>query len=247
MKILVTIKRVIDANVRVQVKSDGSGVETASVKMAINPFDLIALEEALRLRERGQASEVVVVCVGASIAQDVLRTALAMGADRAILIEVPNRVEPLGIAKLLKAVVEEEAPGLVIMGKQSIDGDASQTGQILAALLDWPQATFISKLEIAGDTALATREVDGGLQTVEAKLPIVVTTDLRLNEPRYASLPNIMRAKSKPLLIRPAEDFAVDIAPRLEVLATIAPASRTRGRMLDSVAELAGILKAHAN
>jgi electron transfer flavoprotein beta subunit len=247
VKILVTIKRVIDANVRVQVKSDGSGVETASVKMAINPFDLIALEEALRLRERGQASEVVVVCVGASIAQDVLRTALAMGADRAILIEVPNRVEPLGIAKLLKAVVEEEAPGLVIMGKQSIDGDASQTGQILAALLDWPQATFISKLEIAGDTALATREVDGGLQTVEAKLPIVVTTDLRLNEPRYASLPNIMRAKSKPLLIRPAEDFAVDIAPRLEVLATIAPASRTRGRMLDSVAELAGILKAHAN
>jgi len=247
VKILVTIKRVIDANVRVQVKSDGTGVETASVKMAINPFDLIALEEALRLRERGEASEVVVVCVGASLAQDVLRTALAMGADRAILIDVANRVEPLCIAKLLKAVVDEEAPGLVIMGKQSIDGDASQTGQMLAALLDWPQATFISKLEITGDTALATREVDGGLQTLEANLPMVVTTDLRLNEPRYASLPNIMRAKSKPLSIRASTDFAVDLSPRLEVLATIAPASRTRGRMLDSVAELAGILKAHAN
>src|SRR5690606_9131065 len=220
MKVLVPVKRVVDANVKVRVKADGSGVELANVKMAMNPFDEIAVEEAIRQKEAGKVEEIVVVSVGPSQAAETLRTALAMGADRAILVKVDETVEPLGVAKVLKGVVEAEQPGLVVMGKQAIDDDSNQTGQMLAALLGWAQGTFASKVEIDGDKARVTREVDGGLQTVELKLPAIVTTDLRLNEPRYASLPNIMKAKKKPLDEKSPADFGADVAPRLKVVKT---------------------------
>jgi electron transfer flavoprotein beta subunit len=244
MKALVTAKRVIDANVRIQVRADGSGVETGATKMALNPFDQIALEEALRLREKGQVSEIVLVSIGPGSAQDVLRTGLAMGADRAVLIDVATRIEPLAVAKLLRALIEEEQPGIVIMGKQAIDSDASQTGQMLAALLDWPQATFISELTITGDRARVVREVDAGLQTLELDLPAVITADLRLNEPRYASLPNIMKAKTKPLVVRSAAEFGVDISPRTEILNTAMAPKRARSATIVSTSDLAGVIKA---
>lgn len=247
MKALVAAKRVIDANVRIQIRADGAGVETAGVKMAMNPFDLIALEEALRLREKGQVSEIVLVSIGPGSAQDALRSGLAMGADRAILVDVGGRIEPLGIAKLLKAVAEEEQPGIILMGKQAIDSDASQTGQMLAALLGWPQATFASEILLADGKARVVREVDAGLQTVELALPAVITTDLRLNSPRYASLPNIMKAKSKPLVVRSAAEFGVDIRPRLQIVSTMAPPARGRGAMLSSTAELADVIKSQLN
>ena len=247
MKALVAAKRVIDANVRIQIRADGAGVETAGVKMAMNPFDLIALEEALRLREKGQVSEIVLVSIGPGSAQDALRSGLAMGADRAILVDVDGRIEPLGIAKLLKAVAEEEQPGIILMGKQAIDSDASQTGQMLAALLGWPQATFASEILLADGKARVVREVDAGLQTVELALPAVITTDLRLNSPRYASLPNIMKAKSKPLVVRSAAEFGVDIRPRLQIVSTKAPPARGRGAMLSSTAELADVIKSQLN
>lgn len=247
MKVLVTAKRVIDPVMRIQLRSDGAGIETSGARMIINPFDQIALEEALRLRERGDASEVVLVTIGASAAQDILRTGLAMGADRAILVESADRIEPLAVAKLLRAVVEQEQPGLVLMGKQSIDSDASQTGQMLAALLRWPQATFISELRLASGRAVAVREVDAGLQTLSMALPAVVTTDLRLNEPRFASLPNIMKARSKPLAVVPAASYGVDLAPRLRIVSTREPPRRQRGTMLDTAVELAGILKTQLN
>ncbi len=211
MKILVPVKRVVDYNVKIRVKPDGSGVELANVKMSMNPFDEISVEEALRLKEAGKAEEVVVVSIGPAKAEETIRTALAMGADRGILIETEETVEPLAVAKLLKGVVEAEAPGLVIVGKQAIDDDSNQTGQMLAALLGWGQATFASKLELGADKATVTREVDGGLQTIDVKLPAIVTTDLRLNEPRYASLPNIMKAKKKPLDKKSPSDFGVDV------------------------------------
>lgn len=247
MKALVAAKRVVDANVRIQVRADGSGVETTGAKMAMNPFDQIALEEALRLREKGVVSEIVLVSIGPGNAQDTLRTGLAMGADRAILIDASERIEPLAIAKLLKAVVAEEAPGIVLMGKQAIDSDASQTGQMLAALLDWPQATFASEITIADGRARVVREVDAGLQTVDMALPAIITTDLRLNSPRFASLPNIMKAKSKPLVVRAAAEFGVDIGPRLQVVSVKAPPTRSRGAMLGSTAELADVLKSQLN
>lgn len=246
MKILVPVKRVVDFNVRIRVKSDGSGVELANVKMSMNPFDEIAVEEAVRLKERGSASEIVVVSVGPSKSQDVLRTALAIGADRAILVETDQTVEPLAVAKLLKAVVDAEAPGLVIMGKQAIDDDSNQTGQMLAALLGWGQATFASKVELSDGAATVTREVDGGLETLRLRTPAVITTDLRLNEPRYPSLPNIMKAKKKPLDVKKPEDFGVDIAPRLQVLKTTEPAARTAGVMVANVSELVAKLKNEA-
>jgi electron transfer flavoprotein beta subunit len=246
MKILVPVKRVVDFNVRIRVKSDGSGVELANVKMSMNPFDEIAVEEAVRLKERGAATEVVAVSIGPSKAQDVLRTALAVGADRAILVETDAPVEPLAVAKLLKAVIEAEAPGLVIMGKQAIDDDSNQTGQMLAALLGWAQATFASKVELSADAATVTREVDGGLETLRLKLPAVITTDLRLNEPRYPSLPNIMKAKKKPLDTRKPEELGVDITPRLQVLKTSEPAVRTAGVKVSSVSELVAKLKDEA-
>ena len=217
MKVLVPVKRVLDYNVKVRVKSDGTGVDLSNVKMSMNPFDEIAVEEAVRLKEAGKASEVVAVSIGVAQAQDTLRTALAMGADRAILIETGEDLEPLAVAKLLKAVAAEEAPGLVVLGKQAIDGDNNAVGQMLAALLDWPQATFASKVEVDGGKAEVTREVDGGLQTLSVDLPAVVKVDLRLNEPRYASLPNIMKARKKPLDVKPAADFGADIAPRLSL------------------------------
>ena len=247
MKVLVTAKRVIDPVMRIQVRSDGSGIETTGARMIINPFDQIALEEALRLKEKGQASEVVLVTIGPSVSQDILRTGLAMGADRAILIESNDRLEQLAVAKLLRAVVEQEQPGLVLMGKQSIDSDASQTGSMLAALLNWPQATFISELTLASGRAVAVREVDAGLQTLDLPLPAVITTDLRLNEPRFASLPNIMKARSKPLAVVPADSFGVDLSPRLKVLSTREPPRRQRGTMLETAGELAGVLKTQLN
>ncbi|MDE1156906.1 MAG: electron transfer flavoprotein subunit beta/FixA family protein [Neorhizobium sp.] len=243
MKILVPVKRVVDYNVKIRVKPDGSGVELANVKMSMNPFDEISVEEALRLKEKGQAEEVVVVSIGPAKAEETLRTALAMGADRAILIETDETVEPLAVAKLLKGVVDAEQPGLVIVGKQAIDDDSNQTGQMLAALLGSAQATFASKIEISGDKASVTREVDGGLQTIEVKLPAVVTTDLRLNEPRYASLPNIMKAKKKPLDKKTPADFGVDVSPRLKVLKTEEPGGRKAGIKVKSVDELVGALK----
>ncbi|CAN5792332.1 electron transfer flavoprotein subunit beta/FixA family protein [soil metagenome] len=250
MKILVPVKRVIDYNVKVRVKSDGSGVDLANVKMSMNPFDEIAVEEAIRLREKGAAEEVVAVSIGVRQAQETLRTALAMGADRAILIEaaddVATDIEPLAVAKLLKAVIEAEKPGLVIAGKQAIDNDMNATGQMLAALLDWPQATFASELTIEGEAAVVTREVDGGLQTIKVKLPAIVTVDRRLNEPRYASLPNIMKAKKKPLAEKTAADYGVDVAPRLKVLKTAEPAGRQAGVMLASVEELVDRLRNEA-
>jgi electron transfer flavoprotein beta subunit len=243
MKILVPVKRVIDYNVRPRVKADGSGVDLANVKMSMNPFDEIAVEEAIRLREKGKASEVVAVSIGPAKAGETLRTALAMGADRAILVETEEAVEPLGVAKILKAIVEEEQPGLVVMGKQAIDDDSNQTGQMLAALTGRPQGTFASKVEVEGDAVTVTREVDGGLETVKLTLPAIVTTDLRLNEPRYASLPNIMKAKSKPLASKTPADYGVDVTPRLKVLKVAEPPVRQAGIKVGSVDELVAKLK----
>jgi electron transfer flavoprotein beta subunit len=246
MKILVTVKWVVDYNVKIRVKPDGSGVELANVKMSMNPFDEIAVEEALRLKEAGKASEVVVVSIGPAKAEETLRTALAMGADRAVLVETDDAVEPLAVAKLLKGVIDAEQPGLVITGKQAIDDDSNQTGQMLSALLGWAQGTFASKVEIGDGKASVTREVDGGLQTIEVKLPAVITTDLRLNEPRYASLPNIMKAKKKPLDKKTPADFGVDTTARLEVLKTEEPSGRKAGIKVKSVAELVDKLKNEA-
>jgi len=250
MKVLVPVKRVIDYNVKVRVKADGSGVDLANVKMSMNPFDEIAVEEAIRLKEKGVATEIVAVSIGVKQAQETLRTALAMGADRAILIEatddVHTDIEPLAVAKLLAAVVKEEAPGLVICGKQAIDNDMNATGQMLSALLGWSQATFISELAVEGDKATVTREVDGGLQTIAVKMPAIVTVDLRLNEPRYASLPNIMKAKSKPLAAKTPADYGVDVTPRLTVVKTTEPAGRKAGVKVGSVDELIAKLKDEA-
>jgi electron transfer flavoprotein beta subunit len=243
MKILVCVKRVVDYNVKIRVKADGTGVDLANVKMSMNPFDEIAVEEAIRLKEKGGASEIVAVSIGPAQAADTIRTALAMGADRGILVKVDGVVEPLAVAKILKGVVEAEAPDLVILGKQAIDDDANQTGQMLAGLLGWSQGTFASKLELTEGRASVTREVDGGLQTVDLKLPAIVTTDLRLNEPRYASLPNIMKAKKKPLDEKSAPDFGVDTSPRLEVLKTAEPKGREAGIRVNSVDELVSALK----
>ena len=246
MKIIVPVKRVVDYNVKIRVKADGSGVELANVKMSMNPFDEVAIEEALRLREAGKAEEVIAVSIGPQQSQETIRTALAMGADRGILIKTDDLVEPLAVAKMLKGVIDEEAPQLVILGKQAIDDDANQTGQMLSALLGWSQATFASKLEINGDTATVTREVDGGLQTIESKMPLIMTTDLRLNEPRYASLPNIMKAKKKPLDEKTPADYGVDTAPRLKVVNTTEPEARKAGVIVADVNELVDKLKNEA-
>jgi electron transfer flavoprotein beta subunit len=246
MKVLVPVKRVIDSNVKVRVKSDQTGVDLANVKMAMNPFCEIAVEEAVRMKEKGIATEIVAVSIGPQQAQETLRTALAIGADRAILIQTDVDVEPLEVAKLLKAVVDEEKPDLVLMGKQAIDGDNNAVGQMLAALLDWPQATFASKIEIAGAKAKVTREVDGGLQTLELDLPAVVTADLRLNEPRYASLPNIMKAKKKDLAVKAVADYGVDIGGHLKVLKVTEPPKRTAGVKVETAAELVSKLKTEA-
>ena len=247
MKVLVPVKRVIDYNVKVRVKVDGSGVDLANVKMSMNPFDEISVEQAIRLKEAGHADEVIAVSVGVKQSQETLRTALAMGADRAILViasdDVHNDIEPLAVAKILKAIVDEEQPGLVLCGKQAIDNDMNATGQMLSALMGWSQATFASELEIAGDKAKVTREVDGGLQTIEVSMPAVVTVDLRLNEPRYASLPNIMKAKKKPMDEKTAADYGVDVTPRLEVVKTVEPATRAAGIKVASVDELIAKLK----
>ncbi len=246
MKVLVPVKRVVDANVKVRVKPDGSGVDLANVKMAMNPFDEIAVEEALRLKEGGKATEIVCVSIGAAQAAETIRTGLAMGADRGIHVKVEGTVEPLAVAKILKKIVDEEKPGLVVLGKQAIDDDCNQTGQMLAALLGWPQGTFASKVAIDGDHVSVTREVDGGLQTVKLKMPAVVTTDLRLNEPRYASLPNIMKAKKKPIAEKTPQDLGVDTAPRLKVLKTSEPPGRKAGVKVKTVAELVDKLKNEA-
>ncbi|MCA3450500.1 MAG: electron transfer flavoprotein subunit beta/FixA family protein [Rhodobacter sp.] len=250
MKVLVPVKRVIDYNVKVRVKADGSGVDLANVKMSMNPFDEIAVEEAIRLKEKGLADEVIVVSIGVRQCQETLRTALAMGADRAILIEatadVQQDIEPLAVAGLLVGVVREEAPGLVICGKQAIDNDMNATGQMLSALLGWSQATFASELAVEGDHAVVTREVDGGLQTIRVKMPTIVTVDLRLNEPRYASLPNIMKAKKKPLEEKTPADYGVDVTPRLTVLKTVEPQGRKAGVKVANVAELIAKLKDEA-
>ncbi len=246
MKILVPVKRVIDYNVKVRVKSDESGVDLANVKMSMNPFDEIAVEEAIRLKEAGTAEEVIAISIGPEKAQDQLRQALAMGADRAILIKTDQEVEPLGVAKLLKAVAEEEKPDLIILGKQAIDDDSNQTGQMLAALLGWAQGTFASKVEKTDGKLNVTREIDGGLQTLSLDMPAVVTTDLRLNEPRYASLPNIMKAKKKPLDVKEVGDYGVDISPRLETLKVTEPPQREAGVKVESVAELVEKLKNEA-
>jgi electron transfer flavoprotein beta subunit len=246
MKVLVPVKRVVDFNVKVRVKSDGSGVELANVKMSMNPFDEIAVEEALRLKEAGKATEVVVVSIGPAQASETIRTGLAMGADRGILVKAEGNVEPLAVAKILKSVVDAEKPGLVILGKQAIDDDSNQTGQMLAALLGWSQATFASKLEVEGSDFKVTREVDGGLQTVKLKGPAIVTTDLRLNEPRYASLPNIMKAKKKPIDDKSVSDYGVDLTPHLEVLKTSEPPGRKAGVKVKDVAELVSKLKTEA-
>ena len=246
MKILVPVKRVVDYNVKIRVKPDGSGVDLANVKMSMNPFDEIAVEEAIRLKEAGKATEIVAVSIGPQQASETIRTALAMGADRGILVKTDTTVEPLAVAKILKALVDAEKPGLVILGKQAIDDDSNQTGQMLAALLGWPQGTFASKLAIEGDSIQVTREVDGGLQTVKLKSPAIVTTDLRLNEPRYASLPNIMKAKKKPIDEKAPADVGVDISPRLDVLKTVDPPGRKSGVKVGSVAELVAKLKNEA-
>ena len=246
MKILVAVKRVVDFNVKIRVKADGSGVELANVKMSMNPFDEIGVEEAIRLREAGKATEVVAVSIGPAQAQETLRTALAMGADRAILVKHDGYVEPLAVAKILKGVVEAEKPSIVILGKQAIDDDCNQTGQMLSALLGLPQATFASKLEIDGSEAKVTREIDGGLQTIRVKLPFIMTTDLRLNQPRYASLPNIMKAKKKPLEEKTPADLGVDVAPRLKVVKTSEPPKRQSGVKVKSVSELVQKLKDEA-
>jgi electron transfer flavoprotein beta subunit len=246
MKILVPVKRVVDFNVKIRVKPDGSGVELANIKMSMNPFDEIAVEEAIRLKEQGKATEIVAVSIGPQQAQETIRTALAMGADRGILVKTAEIVEPLAVAKMLKAIVEKESPQLVILGKQAIDDDANQTGQMLAALLGWPQGTFAYKLSVGDGAIDVTREVDGGLQTVSLKLPAIVTTDLRLNEPRYASLPNIMKAKKKPLEETSPEALGVDVKQRLKVLKTVEPGGRKSGVKVGSVAELVQKLKVEA-
>ncbi|HEV2956251.1 MAG TPA: electron transfer flavoprotein subunit beta/FixA family protein [Xanthobacteraceae bacterium] len=246
MKILVPVKRVVDFNVKIRVKADGSGVELANVKMSMNPFDEIAVEEAIRLKEQGKATEIVVASIGPAQAAETIRTALAMGADRGILVKTEAGTEPLAVAKILKGIVEAEQPGIVIMGKQAIDDDCNQTGQMLAALLGWPQGTFASKIVIEGSDLLVTREVDGGLQTVKLKTPAIVTTDLRLNEPRYASLPNIMKAKKKPIDDKTPEAYGVDVKPRLEVVKTAEPSGRKAGVKVASVADLVEKLKNEA-
>jgi electron transfer flavoprotein beta subunit len=243
MKLLVAVKRVIDYNVKPRVKMDGSGVDLANVKMSMNPFDEIAVEEATRLKEKGVATEVVAVSIGPAKAQETLRTALAMGADRAILVTTDEEVEPLAVAKILAKIAAEEQPGMIILGKQAIDDDNNQTGQMLAALLGWPQGTFASKVEVADGSVNVAREVDGGAETVKLKLPAVVTTDLRLNEPRYASLPNIMKAKSKPLANRTADELGVDITRRIEILKVVEPSKRQAGVKVASVDELVDKLK----
>ncbi|MFM7378361.1 MAG: electron transfer flavoprotein subunit beta/FixA family protein [Erythrobacter sp.] len=244
MKILVPVKRVIDYNVKPRVKADGTGVDLANVKMSMNPFDEIAVEEAIRLKEKGAATEIVAVSIGPAKAQETLRTALAMGADRAILVENEEEVEPLAVAKILKAIADEETPGLVILGKQSISDDSNQTGQMLAALMGRPQGTFANTVEVAGDSVTVKREVDGGLQTVKLALPAIVTTDLRLNEPRYASLPNIMKAKQKPLATKTAADYGVDLTPRLKTLKVAEPPVRQAGEKVADVAALVEKVKA---
>ncbi len=246
MKLLVPVKRVVDYNVKVRVRADGSGVETSGVKMSMNPFDEIAVEEAVRLKEKGVASEIVAVSMGVAACAETIRTALAMGADRGILVETEVELQPLAVAKLLRAIVEKESPRMVILGKQAIDDDMNATGQMLAALLGWPQGTFASKLVIEGDQALVTREVDGGLETVSLTLPAIVTTDLRLNEPRYASLPNIMKARKKPIDILKPADLGVDPSPRLAVLNVAEPPRRQAGKKVASVAELVDKLKNEA-
>jgi len=246
MKILVPVKRVIDYNVKVRVKSDNSGVETANVKMSMNPFDEIAIEEAVRLKEAGKADEIIVVSIGPSQAQETLRTAMAIGADSGILIQTDDLVEPLTVAKLLKAVVDEQKPDLVIMGKQAIDDDSNQTGQMLAALLGWAQATFAGKVELDGDSAKVTRELDGGLETLSVKMPCIITTDLRLNEPRYASLPNIMKAKKKPMETKSPSDYGVDIVARTETLKVEEPPKRQGGITVPDVDTLIDKLKNEA-
>ncbi|MBG03340.1 MAG: electron transfer flavoprotein subunit beta/FixA family protein, partial [Pseudomonadota bacterium] len=246
MKVLVPVKRVIDYNVKIRVKADQTGVETANVKMSMNPFDEIAVEEAVRLQEAGTATEVIAVSIGPQQCQETIRTALAMGADRGILIQTDDEVQPLAVAKLLKAVVDKESPDLVILGKQAIDDDSNQTGQMLAALLGWSQATFASNIELNGDSANITREVDGGLETVKVSMPCIVTTDLRLNEPRYASLPNIMKAKKKPIDQMAPADLSVDIAPRLTTLKVVEPPKREAGVMVEDVAQLVDKLQNEA-
>ncbi|MEM6464109.1 MAG: electron transfer flavoprotein subunit beta/FixA family protein [Pseudomonadota bacterium] len=246
MKVLVPVKRVVDYNVKIRVRPDGSGVELNNVKMSMNPFDEISIEEAIRMREAGKVEEIVAVSIGPAKAEETIRTALAMGADRGILIQTDDLIEPLAVAKILKSVVEEENPQIVILGKQAIDDDANQTGQMLAALLGWSQGTFASEVEISDGVASVTREVDGGLQTVEIKLPAIITTDLRLNEPRYASLPNIMKAKKKPLDKKTTADYGVDTSPRVKILTTQEPEGRQAGVKVDSVAELVEKLKNEA-
>ena len=246
MKVLVAVKRVVDYNVKVRVKSDGSGVDLANVKMSMNPFDEIAIEEAVRLREKGVATEVIAVSCGVAQCQETLRTAMAIGADRAILIETDAELQPLAVAKLLKSLVDREQPGLVILGKQAIDDDCNQTGQMLAALGDWPQATFASKVEVADGNALVTREVDGGLETLRLSLPAIITTDLRLNEPRYVTLPNIMKAKKKPLEVLTPDALGVDVAPRIKTLKVTEPPKRAAGIKVPDVATLVSKLKNEA-
>jgi len=246
MKILVPVKRVVDFNVKVRVKADQTGVELANVKMSMNPFDEIAVEEAIRLKEKGVVTEIVAVSIGPTKAQETIRTALAMGADRAVLVETDADLQPLAVAKLLKAVATKEGVGLVILGKQAIDDDSNQTGQMLAALLDWPQATFASKVELGDGTAKVTREIDGGLETVEVKMPAVITTDLRLNTPRYATLPNIMKAKKKPLDVLKPDALGVDVAPRVKTLKVAEPGKRKAGVMVKDVADLVDKLKNEA-
>jgi electron transfer flavoprotein beta subunit len=243
MKILVPVKRAVDKDVKIRVKADGSGVELGNVKMSMNPFDEIAVEEAIRLKEAGKATEIVAVSIGPQQASETIRTALAMGADRGILVKTDGPVEPLAVAKVLKAIADAEKPGLIILGKQAIDDDCNQTGQMLAALLGWPQGTFASKVALDGDALMVTREVDGGLQTVKLKMPAIVTTDLRLNEPRYASLPNIMKAKKKPIDDKTAADYGVDVKPRLEIVKTTEPPVRKAGVKVKTVADLIGSLK----
>jgi len=246
MKVLVPVKRVIDYNVKIRVKADGTGVETANVKMSMNPFDEIAVEEALRLREAGTATEIIAVSIGVQQCQETIRTALAMGADRGILVLTEDDLQPLAVAKVLKAVVDKESPEVVILGKQAIDDDSNQTGQMLSALLGWSQATFASKVEIGDGAADVTREVDGGLETIHVKLPMIVTTDLRLNEPRYASLPNIMKAKKKQIDTMSPDDLGVDVAPRLTVLSVVEPAKRQEGVKVENVVELVDKLRNEA-
>ena len=246
MKVLVPIKRVVDYNVKIRVKSDNSGVELSNVKMSMNPFDEIAVEEAIKLKESGTVSEIVVLSIGPQQSQETIRTALAMGADRGVLIKTDELVEPLNVAKLIKALSDEESPDLIILGKQAIDDDSNQTGQMLAALLGWSQGTFASELKINGDKASVTREIDGGLQTLEIKLPSIITTDLRLNEPRYASLPNIMKAKKKPIDEKLPEDYGVEISPMLEILKVSEPAQREAGIKVETVKELVNKLKNEA-